>query len=137
MTAIATAFPSSRGAAYKACELIITEGPKTVEQLFVAIDFGARGTQKAKIHNAIEAGWMYETPAGTIDVTESVRAHFAHQAPKEKYVGQVAPPAYRGNAFGPALNKKHIPNRRGLRADVPAWSVRDTVTIVTIGRAES
>lgn len=134
MTAmIATAFPSSRGAAYKACELIITQGPKTVEQLLVAVDFGAHGTQKAKITAAIQAGWIYETSAGTIDVTEPVREHFAGLAPKEKYAGQITPPQYRGNVFGPALSKRYIPDRRGPRADVPAWSVRETVSIKTIG----
>ncbi|WP_323142749.1 hypothetical protein [Massilia phyllosphaerae] len=138
MTAmIATAFPSSRGAAYKACELIINQGPKTVEQLLVAVDFGAHGTQQAKITAAIQAGWLHETPAGTIDVTESVREHFAGLAPKEKYAGQITPPQYRPDIFrSQGLSKRYIPNSRGTRADVPAWSVRETVKIVTIKRSE-
>jgi len=133
MTAmIATAFPSSRGAAYKACELIITQGPMTVEQLLAAIDFGVHGTQKAKITAAIQAGWIYETTASTIDVTESVREHFAALAPKEKYAGEMTPPAYRPNIFASqGLSKRYIPDRRGLRADVPAWSVREATSFKT------
>jgi len=139
MTAIiSTAFPSRSGAAYKACELIIARGPQTIEQLFVAVDFGAHSTQKPKIRAAIQANWLYETPAGTIDVTESVRQHFAEMAPKRKQVltGKVVEPQYRGDWRKGTLSQKHIPNRRGPRADVPAWSVRETVTIVTIGRTE-
>lgn len=122
MTAIiATAFPSSRGAAYKACELIIAKGPQTAEQLFAAIDFGPRGAKQPKITAAIQAGWIVQTPAGALDVTDSVRAHFASLAPKEKTRGQVAGPTYRGDIFASqGLSPQHIPNRRGPRADAPA-----------------
>lgn len=41
-------------------------------------------------------------------------------------------PAYRGNVFASqGLSKQYIPNRRGPRADVPAWSVRETVSFQT------
>jgi len=140
MTAmISAAFPSRRGAAYKACELLTAQGPRTVEQLLVAIDFGSKGTQKTKLLAAIDAGWIYETPAGMVDVTEPVKQHFAALAPKEKSAaaGQVVEPQYRGDWRGSTLSRQHIPNRRGPRADVPAWSVRETVSIKTIGGREA
>jgi len=141
MTAmISTAFPSSRGAAGRACELIIARSPQTVEQLLVAVDFGAHGTQKAKIRDAILAGWLVETPTGTLDVTEPVRQHFAIPAPKEKYIGQIVEPKFRGDWRAGTLSAKNIPNRRGLRPAsdaAPAWSVKPSgYGIKSIGGGE-
>ena len=137
MTAIiATAFASNRGAAYKACELIIARGPQTIEQLMVAIDFGAHGTRKAKIRAAIQAGWMCETGAGTIDVTDSVRQHFAALEPKERPLGQITPTQYRGDWRKGSLSAKNIPSRHGLRPAsdaAPAWSVRENPHFHTKG----
>jgi hypothetical protein len=119
--------------------LILASGPRTVEQLFVEIDFGAHGTQKPKIREAIHAGWIYETPAGMIDVTEPVREHFAQPAPKEKYIGQITPAQYRPSVFASdRISPKNIPNRRGPRADVPAWSVKpDGYSIKSIGGSDA
>jgi hypothetical protein len=112
--------PKKSTAIYKAAELINTSGPRPLDELVVLVDFGPKHTRKGKLVHAYDIGWLRETPAGTIDITESTRAHFAEQAPKEKFVGQVAAPAYRGNVFGKPLSRHHIPNRRGPRADAPA-----------------
>jgi hypothetical protein len=117
-------FPTTRSAIYKAIALILDKGPQTVEQLMTTIDFGAHGTQKSKIRQAIEADWIFETPAGTIDVTERTRQHFTAPEPKAEYIGQITP-APQWNVFArPPLSRKNIPNSRGMRQDVPAWSVR-------------
>jgi hypothetical protein len=121
MTKISIAFPTTRSAIYKAIQLIIASGPRTTERLLAEIDFGAHGTQRPKIREAIQAGWIYETTAGTIDVTESTREHFAEPEPTEKYIGQITPAQYRPSVFAsPGISKKNIPNRRGPRADALA-----------------
>jgi hypothetical protein len=128
-------FPTTRSAIYKAIALILDKGPQTIEQLMTTIDFGAHGTQKSKIRQAIEADWIFETPVGTIDVTERTRQHFSAQEPKVEYVGQIAPARYRGDWRASTLNKKHIPNSRGLRpaADMaPTWSLRESLSIKTV-----
>lgn len=116
--------PSALAAIHKAAKLIISLGPQTRRQLFTTIDFGAQHTHEEKLKDAFERGWLYETPAGTIDVTESTRKHFADQQSKEKYVGQVAPPAWRPNLMTGTLNPKYHTNSRGPRDDAPEWSRR-------------
>ncbi|QJD98621.1 hypothetical protein HH212_00010 [Massilia forsythiae] len=118
--------PNTTAAIYQAAKLIIAIGAQTREQLFMAVDFGDKRAQRAKIQNAFEMGWLYEAPAGKIDVTESTRKHFADQHPKEKYVGQVAPPAWRPNLMTGTLNPKYHTNSRGPRDDAPEWSRRET-----------
>jgi hypothetical protein len=128
-------FPTTRSAIYKAIALILDKGPQTIEQLMTTIDFGAHGTQKSKIRQAIEADWIFETPAGTIDVTERTRQHFATPEPKVKYVGQITPVQYRGDWRATTLNKKNIPSRHGLRPasdSAPTWSLRESLSIKTV-----
>jgi hypothetical protein len=129
-------FPTTRSAIYKAIALILDKGPQTVEQLMTTIDFGAHGTQKSKIRQAIEADWIFETPAGTIDVTERTRQHFAAPEPKVEYVGQITPAQYRGDwRAGEGLSKKNIPSRHGLRPasdSAPTWSHRESLSIKTV-----
>jgi hypothetical protein len=126
-----TLFPSPRSAAGKAIALIIASGPRTTERLFVEVDFGAHGTKLKKLRDAILDGWLCETPAGAIDVTEASREHFSPK-PKEQYIGQITPAQYRGNWRAGVLSKLNIPDRRGRR-DVPGWSVKpDGYSIKTV-----
>lgn len=49
-------------------------------------------------------------------------------------IGQIAPtlPQYRGDwRASSGLSKKNIPNRRGVRLDIPDWSVRSSVSFHT------
>jgi hypothetical protein len=132
------ATPNRSATIYMAAVLIEKQGPMHRAQLYAAMDFGPEKTREGKLREAFEQDWLCETPAGQIDLTDFSLRHFENQKPKELYVGQVAAPAYRPNIFASqGLSKRFIPDRRGPRADVPDWSVRDTVTIKTIGRREA
>jgi hypothetical protein len=118
--------PSIVSAIYSAAAYINQVGPLTPDALFAAVDFGFGGSAKTKLRYAFEIEWLQQTGEGMIDLTESSRQHFAPKRPSEPYVGQKAAPAYRGNVFASAgLSSKYLPNSRGTRADVPAWSVRE------------
>lgn len=136
MSTISLPFPTTRSAAYKAIMQIIAHGPRTAEQLFTEVDFGAHATQKPKLRQAIQAGWIIEKPEKMLEVSDAVRQHFAEVAPKEQYIGQIVPSQYRPSVFASqGISKKNIPNRRGLRPTsdaAPAWSVRETVSIKSI-----
>lgn len=124
--------PLSRSAVYKAAELIIATGPRTLESLFVAVDFGVKASRAEKLRLAFEANWLRQDDDGQIDVTDFARNHIASQAPKKQYIGQIAPSTYRPSVFASqGLSKKNIPNRRGQRNDIPAWSVRDAARFHT------
>jgi hypothetical protein len=134
MTATKTA-PYIASAIYKAAAHLEQSGPLSSASLFVAIDFGPARTRQAKLDHAFQIGWLEVTPGGSIDLTETTRAHFAEKRPKEGYVGQIVPAQYRPNVFAsPGLSKKFIPSRRGMRDDIPAWSVKpDGHSIKSIG----
>jgi len=127
--------PNTGSAIYKAAAHLEHSGPISSESLFAVVDFGPVAGRQVKLNRAYELGWLQQTPAGTIDLTEGARQHFASKRPKEKYVGQIVPAQYRGNVFAsPGLSKKNIPSRRGQRDDIPAWSVKpDGHSIKSIG----
>lgn len=117
--------PSILSAIYSAAAHIKQVGPLTAEHLFLAVDFGTGSDARKKLNHAFDIHWLRQNAAGKIELTESSKEHFDPKRAKVPYVGQKAPPAYRGNVFGsPGLSKKYIPNRRGPRDDVPSWSVR-------------
>jgi hypothetical protein len=138
MTTTKTA-PYIKSAIYLAAAHLERSGPLSSESLFVAIDFGPTRTRQAKLEHAYQIDWLQVTPAGTIDLTESARQHFAGKRPKEGYVGQIVPAQYRPNVFASqGLSKKFIPSRRGQRDDIPAWSVKlDGHSIKSIGGGEA
>ena len=132
------ATPSKSATIYAAAALIENKGPMHRAELFAAMDFGPEKTRENKLREAFQTDWLCETPAGQIDLTEFSLRHFDRQKPgAPEYIGQITPAQYRPDVFATTLSKKHIPNRRGLRADVPAWSVRETVSIKTIGGREA
>lgn len=139
MTTNINVAPLSRSAVYKAAELIIATGPRTLEALFVAVDFGVKSSRAEKLRLAFEANWLRQGEDGQIDVTDFARNHIAAQAPKKQYVGQITPAQCRPNIYASqGLSKKHIPNRRGQRNDIPAWSVKpDGHSIKSIGGGEA
>jgi hypothetical protein len=117
--------PSILSAIYSAAVHIKQVGPLTADHLFLAVDFGTGSDARKKLSYAFEINWLRQTPDGKIELTESSTQHFAPTKQKVPYVGQKAAPAYRGNVFaGEGLSKKHIPNSRGTRSDIPAWSQR-------------
>jgi len=137
ITALIQATPGRSADIYTAAAIIDKAGPMQRVELFAAMDFGPSNNRENKLREAFETGWLRETPSGHIELTEYSKRHFEAQKPKEKYVGEMTPPAYRPSIFASqGLSKRYIPDRRGPRADVPAWSVRESVSIKTIGRTE-
>lgn len=124
-----TQVPRVVSAIYKAAAYINQFGPMGVDAIFREIDFGTGSDRMMKLRHAFEIKWLYETPAGTIDVTESTREHFSPKRRTAPYVGQTTPAPYRKDNFeSQGLSKKYIPDwRRTMRADVPEWSVRRPV----------
>ena len=124
--------PIKSSAIYKAAELIITAGPRSMEVLQAEIDMGPKHARQKKLDHAFDIGWLCGTPAGTIDVTEKTREHFASLEPGSKPIGQITPAQYRPSVFGSqGISKKNIPNSRGTRIDIPEWSVRKDVSFHT------
>lgn len=129
--------PNIGSAIYKAAAYIEHSGPLVSESLFAAIDFGPVAGRQVKLNRAYELGWLHQTPAGTIDLTESARQYFASKRPKDKYIGQIVPAQYRPNVFASqGLSKKNIPSRRGMRDDIPTWSKPDNFSLKAVGREE-
>lgn len=130
-----TQVPRIVSAIYQAAVHINQVGPITVDALFKAVYFGAGSDRMTKLRYAFEINWLYQTIGGTIDVTDSTREHFSTKSEKQPYVGQKAPAPYRKNMFeSQGLSARYIPDwRRTMRADVPAWSVRDKVSTQTGG----
>lgn len=115
--------------AYLAGEYLHRNGPATEAELYVAVDFGCKAGKRAeKLQNAVTTGWLVQGPDNKFDIGRDARVFFNYKtedAEEPKPVGQAAAPRDRSNVFTrPALDKKHIPNSRGLRQDVPSWSVR-------------
>jgi hypothetical protein len=126
------ATPIKSCAIYKAAELINRSGPYLLAELFAAVDFGPKNTRQRKLDHAFDIGWLCKTAHGAVDVTGKTKQHFAAQAPKQQYIGQITPAAHRPNVFSSSgLSKRHIPNSRGTRQDIPPWSVRAAATFHT------
>lgn len=112
--------PRIDSAIYKAAVHIRANGPQSLEALFTAVDFGAKGERTGKLNYAFEIGWLEETPEDSIGLTDFAREHFESKPPKAKYVGEEAPAPYRVDIFASkGLSPRFIPNRRGPRADAP------------------
>lgn len=124
--------PSILSAIYSAAVHINQVGPVSMGDLFAAVDFGSGSAPRSRLNHAFDIGWLRQAVDGKIELTESSRQHFAPKQTTEPYVGQKAAPAYRVNVFGSAgLSKKYLPNSRGPRDDVPAWSVREKPSLHT------
>ncbi|MEH6434319.1 hypothetical protein [Massilia sp. DD77] len=113
---------------YVAGEYLHKNGPQTSRDLFAAVHFGTKTTHKEdSLQAAIRSGWLTETLDGKIAVSQAAREHYDQEAgeAKVKPVGQIAAVRQPVNVFTqPPLNKRYIPNPRGMRQDIPEWSVR-------------
>jgi hypothetical protein len=117
--------PSKSAAIYTAALIIDKRGAMPRDELFARMDFGPAVTREKKLQQAFDTDWLRETQTGFISLTDYSKRHLELDKPKEEYVGQVTPTTYRPNVFAsPGLSKRYIPNRRGPRDDVPAWSVK-------------
>lgn len=119
---------ASRGtAAYAAGEYLYKHGAQTAQGLFAAIDFTRKSTPPEEaLQRALSYGWLLDRD-GKIDISPFARAHFDKLAGVEviRPAGQIAALRESVNVFTrPPLSKKNMPNSRGIRQDIPAWSVR-------------
>ena len=127
---------ASRGTpAYAAGEYLYKHGPQSTPTLFAAVDFSGKSTRPEEaLQRAVSYGWLLDRD-GKIDISPSARAHFDALAGivVVPYVGQIAAAREVANVFTrPPLSKKHIPNPRGLRQDIPPWSVRSDASFKTV-----
>lgn len=123
---------------YLAGEYLHKAGPQTKEALFAAVSFGAQAYKRQDaLDRAIQSSWLMETSDGKIACGADARRYYSSLAPEgDQPTAEPTAPAYRGNVFGKPLDPKRIPNRRGLRPAndaAPAWSVREKLSIKTIG----
>jgi len=110
-------------------------GPQTTRTVFAIAGFARKLSERRRsLQAAIRSGWLLENAAGDIDITDFARAHYdklAGEKPVEP-VGQIAAVRTVPDVFArPPLSKKYIPNPRGTRQDIPAWSVRTGTTFHT------
>jgi len=115
------------GASYAAGHHLHKNGPLTEGELFAAIPFGSRSTPAEDVlQRALTSGWLSLRQDGKIDISSFARAHYDQLAGEaERPVGQIAAVRTPADVFArPPLSKKHIPNPRGTRLDIPDWSVR-------------
>ena len=132
--------PNKSATIYAAASMLHKRGPMTRDQLFAAMDFGPKGGREEKLRQAFDFDWLRETPAGQIEVTEFAGRHFDCNKPRAALAGEPTAPAYRGNWRSKPLDPKRIPNRHGLRPAndaAPDWSVREKLSIKTIGGGEA
>jgi hypothetical protein len=125
--------PTRGTAAFAAGEHLYKHGPMKEQDLEAALD--AIGEAKLKgdaLQRALRTGWLTVQQDGRIAVSLSARACYDQLAGivHVKYVGQAAAPRHPDVFARPALNPKYIPDRRGLRQDIPTWSVRTAVSFL-------
>jgi hypothetical protein len=113
---------------------IYKNGACTEVDLFLNVNFGRDKHERAvALQSAIRGGWLIETERGKIACSQAALDYYDAQEdkPEEKYVGQIVPAATRNVFAGSGLSKKYLTNSRGMRQDVPDWSVRESVTFYT------
>jgi len=117
-------------AAYAAGAHLHKHGPMNQHALFAVVDMGHKtGHQEDTLQRAISSGWLVEQDDEKINISSFARAHYDQlEGEKERPVGQIAASREPADVFArPPLSKRFIPNPRGTRQDIPAWSVRSGV----------
>lgn len=126
---------------YFAGEYLYKNGPQTPAALFAAVDFGPKVYQKEEaLQCALRSGWLSECLDGKIACSQAARDHYdaVSGKVKVKYVGQIAATREPINVFArPPLSKRYIPNPRGLRQDIPAWSIRESASFKSLAGGEA
>lgn len=115
-------------------QYLYKNGPATEADICNQVLAGATSDQQGEtIQRALRSGWFTVTADGKIDCSASTRAHYDRLAGivKVKPVGQIAAPRTNEVFARPPLSKKYIPNSRGSRLDIPAWSVRSGASFHT------
>lgn len=127
-------------ASYAAGEYLHKHGPMSPHALFAVVDMGHKsGHQEDTLQRGIRSGWLVQQDDGKISISTFARAHYdTLEGEKVRPVGQIAAMREQPSVFArPALSKKYIPNSRGIRQDIPAWSVREQASFKSVGGGEA
>ena len=127
-------------ASYAAGEYLHKHGALTPHALFAVVDMGHKaGHQEDTLQRGIRSGWLVQQDDGKISISNFARVHYDQlEGEKVRPAGNVAALREPTSVFTrPALSKKHIPNPRGLRQDIPAWSVREKASFKSLGGGQS
>jgi hypothetical protein len=119
--------PKRSSAAYLAGALIYEEGSKIDADLFGRVHFGTKPSVRvANLERDIQSGWLRRLSCGRIALTDRSLQHYegAQTPPEPKFVGQVAAPRQIDLMNRPPISKRFIPSVRGIRTDIPAWSIK-------------
>lgn len=119
--------PRAGTAADLAGQHIYKHGPATARELFIAANFGRKLSEKAgALERAVSTGWLVAQADGKYQISLSARAHYDELAANEVFTptAKIAAPRTVNVFASPGLSKRFIPNSRGTRQDIPAWSVR-------------
>jgi hypothetical protein len=126
---------------YIAGEYLHKNGPQTEDALFDGLKSTlGRSRRDESIQGGLRSGWLVSSYDGKIDCSEFARSHYdkLEGKPVVKFVGQVAAPREAFNAYDrPPLRKAYMPNARGTRLDIPAWSVRENASFKIVAGGEA
>lgn len=114
-------FPDTAG------QYLYRHGPQTEAALFAAMGNSVKSYGRSDlIQRCLSSGWFALTDGGMIACSEFARAHYdkAEGIVKVEYVGQIAVSREATAYKQPPLSRKYMPNSRGIRQDIPAWSQR-------------
>jgi len=141
MSSTNTTGRAKRGtASYAAGEHLHKHGPMNQHELFAKVDMGHKtGHQQNTLQRAIRSGWLIEQIDGKVNISAYARAHYDQlEGERVRPVGQIAAMREADDVFKrPTLSKKYMPNSRGIRQDIPAWSVREAVSFKSLGRGDA
>ncbi len=114
--------------AHQAGQYLHKHGPLFQQELFACMGMKLSITaQDDAVQRALSAGWLMLTQEEKIDCSEPARAYYDRLAGIEKVkpMGEIAAHREHPNAFTrPPLRKAYMLNSRGIRQDVPTWSIR-------------
>lgn len=111
---------------FTAGQYLYKHGAMLEVDLFKAMGDGIRANGRDElIQRCLRTGWFTLTAGGKVNISEFAREHYDKEAGvvKVKHIGQVATSRAATAYERPPLSKKYLINSRGLRQDVPAWSV--------------
>ncbi|MFC3457223.1 hypothetical protein [Massilia haematophila] len=112
---------------YTAGQYMYRHGPQTEDALFKAMGDSVPAAGRGDlIQRCLSSGWFALANNDMITCSEFARAHYdkAEGIVKVEYVGQIAVSREATAYKQPPLSRKYMINSRGIRQDIPAWSVR-------------
>lgn len=118
-------FPDTAG------QYLYRHGAQTEEALFKAMGDSVRKEGRGElIQRCLSSGWFTLAQNDLINCSEFARAHYdkIEGLVKPQYVGQIAVSREATAYKQPPLSRKYIPNSRGIRRDIPAWSIRGALS---------